>query len=118
MTDIADRHVTVPVETVTPIKPSEAIRLGCLTTVQGFGFVWGTDEDGTPRTGKHNGQACVMGAAILGGFTPDAFWRGHSLPCPACDRRPCADLGTPAHLNDDHRWPRERIADWLEGIGL
>jgi hypothetical protein len=22
------------------------------------------------------------------------------------------------HLNDAHRWSRERIADWLEGLGL
>jgi len=23
-----------------------------------------------------------------------------------------------AHLNDDHRWTRHAIADWLESIGL
>lgn len=23
-----------------------------------------------------------------------------------------------AHLNDNHCWPREKIADWLEGLGF
>lgn len=115
---------TAPIETVTPIRPSEAIRLGCLLApVQ----VFIAESDGS-------GGACAMGAMRLGfgghdngisvsdtpafvaakcaakaRFGPDKFG-----PCPDCGR---AATDVP-HLNDDHRWSRERIADWLEGLGL
>lgn len=103
-----------PVETVTPIKPSEAIRLGCLLRpLQAFGTIADT-----------RGGVCALGAMMFG-FGADGMGfhvarvTVSDLPCPACGRiRGAADLFTPAHLNDDHRWSRERIADWLEAQGL
>lgn len=112
--------VAAPIEVTTTIRPSEAIRLGCLTTRQNFGNLGG------------HGTACAMGAMWLGIGAWDGVWRGSvdvvlsepyvasltGLNCPlGCDS---ADyyLITPAHLNDDHDWTRERIADWLDSIGL
>lgn len=114
--------VTTPIEVVTPIKPSEAIRLGCLTTRQYFGS-WGQlAPDGTV-------EACALGAMSIGygdgkadddpwvpadGTATDRFWRTtNTLPCPVCGVGFAVEC-----LNDDHRWSRERIADWLEGLGL
>lgn len=38
-----------------------------------------------------------------------------SLPCPACDMR--TDLaGVIISLNDDHKWSREEIADWVDTL--
>lgn len=122
MTDLVDRPTTLPttepVEKVTPIKPSEAIRLGCLAfPVQHFGGL------------AQGNRACAMGAMYAGygdsphspGITSESeagFFqlKEAHLSCPECDLK---DDDIPvAHLNDDHRWSRERIADWLESIGL
>jgi hypothetical protein len=101
-----------PIEVVTPIKPSEAIRLGCLIApVQSFGSYIDLD-----------GAACAIGAASLAygedpgvtHFKP-SFWPQAGIPCPEPD---CTGTAGIMHLNDAHRWSRERIADWLEGIGL
>lgn len=113
---------TVPFEPTTPIKPSEAIRLGCLKyPVQGFG-----------DTIKGN-AACALGA-MLGGFGWDdegdeSSWCDPRLDrfftddkrCPACEMLTDSSYLV-AHLNDRHGrddgWTRERIADWLGGLGL
>ena len=111
-----------PIETVTPIKPSEAIRLGCLTTRQTF-KAYGSGE-----------EACAMGAMVVGlGCVPNqddyvprsraALLAEHAINtvsnkgCPVRSCSPAAD-NIVVHLNDDHRWSREQIADWLEGVGL
>lgn len=112
-----------PLETVTPLKASEAIRLGCLTTTQAFGSLGG------------DGTACVMGAMYIGlgvwdggndsGSIHEAMlnspsvrtiWLGiGDFPCPLnCDDT--LHRGA-AHLNDVHRWTRERIADYMETRG-
>lgn len=36
-----------------------------------------------------------------------------SLACSECESATGTLLNTIYHLNDDHRWTRERIADWL-----
>jgi hypothetical protein len=102
--------VAVPVEPTTPIKPSEAIRLGCLLApVQAFGLY----VDGEAR--------CVIGTAALAyGEEPAVThiregWWFLNVSCPADG---CLSLARPLHLNDTHRWTRERIADWLESLGL
>ena len=49
------------------------------------------------------------------------YW---NAACPACALEPPATASAPAmavfrlipHLNDDHRWTREQIADWVETI--
>ena len=95
-----------PIETVTPIRPSEAIRLGCLLApVQAFG---GPGE-------RNKREACAVAAMVRGGSADIDVFAGSDTPCPACGR---SRRGPVLHLNDDHRWSRERIADWLEGLGL
>ena len=76
-------------------------------------------------TGKYySTAACALGAAAIAAsgkhkLTSDTLqseWgKLLSQPsvCPACNR--CATIaGTVIHLNDDHTWSREDIADWLD----
>lgn len=41
------------------------------------------------------------------------------FPCPSfsCNERPAQLPEIAVHLNDEHNWSREQIADWLESIG-
>lgn len=116
-----------PIETVTPIRPSEAIRLGCLTTAPRTGTMLSRDASGAF-------SACALGAMAVGyGFRPgrddqrdliDYLDRAVTQPLPigacplGCDGK---WLSVVIHLNDMHGhrgWSRERIADWLDGLGL
>ena len=131
MIETLEAPVTAPLETVTPIKPSEAIRLGCLTT--------------TPTTGSFfdgHGGACALGAMAIGfGYDgprnhvddhgpdesdPYDLIAAHltRLPVPVgteylygitAESDPASVIYA---LNDSEGWSRERIADWLEGLGL
>jgi hypothetical protein len=89
---------------------AEAIRRGCiLLPVQCFG----QEEINTD-------QACAIGAAIRGGLRRELRNFGPFLNdsrCPVCDEGETKDHYLVAtHLNDDHRWTRERIADWLDTL--
>jgi hypothetical protein len=107
-----------PIETVTPIKQSEALRLGCLIAPRQI-----TDA----FFDQYHGGACAYGAIVLGLgwgwsesaasglYASDAI--SHILPCPARDCH-LTSGAMPAHLNDQHEWTRERIADYLETQGL
>lgn len=106
------------------MKLSEAIRLGAMLKPQAHGHLW---EDG---------KSCAFGAACdaLGIALCDGDWVMFALArrfpaldaavqCPACGwwrrlrTRHEYDLeDVIIHLNDDHRWKRERIADWIEGL--
>ena len=120
-----------PVETVTRIKQSEAIRLGSLVTGQNFGSSVGWSLDSPTTT-------CAMGALSVGmggnGTTyhrPDIEEAVQELIdadaglCPVngvCAWPEFGYAGTNLRdriidLNDNHRWTREQIADWLEGLG-
>jgi hypothetical protein len=102
-----------PVETVTPLKPSEAMRLGRLRyPVEGIGCL----IDAT-------GATCALGA-MLAGFDhdPDEI---RSMGYTLVDRYipglveqvyMLNDGVHPDHFNDE--WSTERIAGWLEGQGL
>lgn len=96
------------------MRLSEAIRLGTMMTSQAF------------RTLLAGDGACAWGAALLAvGATreravgsarsrwPWAF--AVSVNCPSCGRSRlvCEVI---AHLNDDHRWAREKIGAWVAGI--
>lgn len=140
-----------PAEPTTPMRPSEAMRLGAMSTEQAFG----TGGGGVT-------MACAIVAMQIGygviderGFWSDAasnavhFGAGgiarvaSSLRLPvdpaapyrpwwvsriegyhevhACPVHGCRDTDGQSliiHLNDSHRWPRNKIADWLESIGL
>jgi hypothetical protein len=59
-------------------------------------------------------QRCrVLGYTMMARIAPFEYARRQD-PCPAC-----REIGLLTwliqHLNDDHRWSREQIADWLEG---
>jgi hypothetical protein len=92
----------------------EAIRLGAMMKPQGFGL-----GSGNPRAAA----TCALGAAYEAARVTGS-WRSlllvfpqlkhiEQLACPTCDT---TQDGLIAHLNDDHRWTREQIADWVEQI--
>lgn len=105
---------------------SQAIRLGATFRPQGFGALF--DDD----------KSCAIGAAGEAlGFTKgehfstddikDRFPMTGALDsfCPMCSQDdlmilrsiPRNAIGLVIHLNDQHQWSREQIADWLEGQG-
>ena len=97
------------------MRLSEAIRMGTLMGSQAFRTL--VTGDGT----------CAWGAALLAvGAASERTVRstarqrwpwafGVSANCPGCGRSRliCEVI---AHLNDDHRWTRERIGVWVAEI--
>jgi len=86
---------------------------------------------------NHATQACVNGTALLGLHNGDVASLGDidresagrilresfpslSLPatCPVCPKRfgDATVLSVTVHLNDVHRWKRERIAAWVDSF--
>jgi hypothetical protein len=106
-----------PIETVTPMKQSEALRLGCLIAPNQL-----TDAFFDQR----HESACAYGAMALGfghGWNlkaADSLFIGDAMDYRFCPNERCGAVtgSMPAHLNDFHGWPREKIADWLETQGL
>lgn len=118
---------TTPLEPTTPIRPSEAIRLGCLTTLPCEGALFGPTN-----------EACAIGAALVGWYgwegaaehgygyveferrTGDRYLLGCDGTCDTARlwTKPMPSSEVVYHLNDTHRWSRERIADWLAEQGL
>lgn len=99
------------------MRLSEAIRLGALMGPQVF------DQYENRRGGR-----CALGGALAAvgiwsyDETPMA-WRAAvpTLRCPVCDgplwvQGDGALMAAVVHLNDWHRWSRERIADWVETV--
>lgn len=113
-------------ETVTPIKMSEAIRIGSMLTEQTYYCQFKRDSE----TNKE--YTCALGAALVGVYGdsarhhllsktfPRKIWESPGKKCPVatCSNGVLSIANTIAHLNDRHVWKREKIADWLEGIGL
>lgn len=98
---------------------SEAMRLGAALRPHGFGQF------------ERHGRTCAIGAAM----EATAFWRTAVWPegwmalfnqvttCPHAGCRfdwPVDEArlvwDVIVHLNDHHRWTRERIADWVETV--
>ena len=109
------------------MRLSEAIRLGAMLKPQGYEML--IDQ----------GDTCALGAAFdacglitegFDGFSEEDYearvfplfplLRQATLPCPACGFTPYIDgenfTDNIAHLNDEHRWTRERIADWVATV--
>jgi hypothetical protein len=108
-----------PVETVKPLKLSEALRLGSMGTKQHRGW-HKVDADG-------NDLMCAMSTAwyaLTGHKGNDANGTPlHTLLEGKVVEHPVGGsqmslAGTIIDLNDQHRWTRPQIADWLESIGL
>lgn len=103
------------------MRLSEAIRLGSMLRPQI------RNEYSTRRGSCAVGAACdALGIGELGiaaaemewvkAFDVDASGRIHHRLCPVCgDGRPNT-VNAITHLNDDHKWTREQIADWVQTI--
>lgn len=108
----------------TTMALSHAIRLGAMMKPQAFG-----------STVTANGDTCARGAALdaigLLADTPSKasarwydveawFWTQITdsvcpvANCPSADKSGTVQYLMAYHLNDYHRWSRERIADWIE----
>ena len=94
------------------MRYSEAIRLGSMLRLQGFGYQH-----------QQGSGSCANNAAIEASGAKNVFeawpWAEVVVPCPVCSKTVHPGFarglhGTVAHLNDIHRWTRERIADWVE----
>lgn len=98
------------------ISVSEAMLLGSMWKPQGFGIMMGGEK------------TCAMGAAYeavnltMNDQLPDEWrWLLSTYAfCPAC---PSSSLPQQTmwgiivrHLNDQHRWTREHIAEWIKTI--
>jgi hypothetical protein len=109
------------------MKLSEAIRMNGMMKPQGFG-PWSMTSLSAP---------CALGGAlqILGRqcteetgpnyFALNEQWEwllpNQECPIPDCNYGKTPQSNTNAtcvifHLNDDHRWTRQQIADWVETI--
>jgi len=102
---------------------SEAIRLGALLKPQAF--------HGPSDSLIGEVATCALAAAAEAVGDPDLnLWRDwrtrwptslviHRVVCPDCGSNGTAYesgslVAVIAHLNDEHRWTRGRIADWVE----
>lgn len=111
------------------MKLSEAIRLGAMLKPQAFGRISGP-VDGPRGPGDVLGLrfvlgTCALGAAYDAGFIrqlADADVHDVEMYCPACGQWSYGGEAVALvnhivmHLNDEHRWTRERIADWVESV--
>lgn len=96
------------------MKLSEAIRLGAMLKPQGFGLgAGGAKAQATCALGAAYEAAHVIGSwpALVLAFPQ--LTHIEKLACPVCGD---TQDGLIAHINDDHLWTREAIADWIEGI--
>ncbi len=116
------KTIEAPIETLKPMKLSEAIRLGSIATTQAHG-AWSAPGD-NPEDAP---QMCAMSTAwyaLTGHDGSDASGSAledllskHEVNNPV-DGRLSSVRGTIIDLNDGHKWTRPRIADWLDSIGL
>jgi hypothetical protein len=104
---------------------SVAIRRGSRMRPQGFYALFGPVQS---PTGEMVFASCVLGAAwdacglpkyptvdpeVLVQEFPELNYRRPNA-CPECGFRANRLSGAIIHLNDFERWPRERIADWID----
>lgn len=102
------------------MRLSEAIRLGAMIHPQGFGSRYERDAFSNRII-----ASCAMGAAYVavGRTHCPANWMPYyeiylgRCPGDECSkiwmRGDCFLIGLVTHLNDVHRWTRERIADFV-----
>jgi hypothetical protein len=94
------------------MRLSEAIRLGAMMKPQAFGASF------------HDGRTCALGAALdaIGRVrecylnAPDYWAMLVNYVAEPVTGEMCLVLSAIRELNDQHRWTREQIADWVETI--
>lgn len=89
---------------------ADAMRLGAQMNPQAFG----PSEYGVSTCGigaAYEGARLMLGFNVYEGVT-NLFIKMRKLPCP--DLRCSQDHHSIPHLNDDHLWTREQIADHVE----
>jgi hypothetical protein len=97
------------------MRLSEAIRLGAML---------GPQTRGPRGLCALNSALAAVGKSVdeIGGLsctTAAKFWPWANktrATCPACGESGDADWIIAMHLNDDHRWTREQIADWVATV--
>lgn len=109
------------------MKLSEAIRLGAMAGPQIFWRLYDAQTHGTCAQGA---AALAIGCidletryykvpfppAITAAWTP-VYAAFMNQPCPECGQRDkFLSDGLMAHLNNEHQWTREHIADMVEEI--
>jgi hypothetical protein len=112
--------VVIP-EKVSPLRFSEAMRLGAMATGQARLAM--VDEGGRtlgaavvglggdPRVHSHTAALteALRDVVVPLGRKLCGHWMPEQLP---------GVVSVVMHLNDEDVWPRHKIADWLESIGL
>jgi hypothetical protein len=106
------------------MKLSEAIRMNGMMKPQGRG---------APSIGDPNAP-CVIGGALqvvgkqvvaieeaqrvnnYGVLRTLWMWLDQPRQCPACNARTYDAVNVLYHLNDDHLWTRQQIADWVASV--
>lgn len=93
------------------MRLSEAIRLGSMLHPQTFERMRQRDRHGDVVA------TCAFGAATAAGYSyaDETTLTTELAPCPACGSE-FGIVGHVMHLNDTHKWTRERIADWIETL--
>ena len=95
------------------MRLSEAIRLGAMLRPQGFGIF--SAQFGAKATCAYGAAKDALGRDFRA--VSEWPWLITEYPCPDCGLSGVAALSIVSlHLNDYHRWTRERIADWVETI--
>lgn len=92
------------------MRLSEAIRLGAMLHPQCF-------ERSYVANGRDVVASCALHAAVEAGYAMRGIV-ATGAQCPACGitYNPNGLYCMVVHLNDEHRWTREAIADWVATV--
>lgn len=123
-TKTVEPAIEAPQERRSPMKLSEAMRIGSMNTTQSFES-WTGDEDDSGKA-----TMCAISTAwyaLTGERDNDGSASAlHDLLKRTMVPHPVEDHATNTYsvaevivnLNDSYQWTRPRIADWLESVGL
>ena len=115
------------------MRLSDAIRKGAKLNKQAYGYT--KDRDGGTCAWGAAGEAigieipkgtlgCLWGTEVWRRFKAEWPWAmsasDTTSACPAskCHFQTSAVGDLIAHLNDNHRWSRESIAEWIDEYGI
>ena len=116
------------------MKISEAIRLGAMLRRQAFHTVYDPDDQTSCALGAAAEAIGALDTTQRNAYTADAqskaqvwlHWKHVEVPCPLCglDYDVSRNFRSTfhciqaviVHLNNDHRWTRERIADFVATV--